>query len=242
MDNIKIWLNKQNKIISIPIDYKDIKSIRLKVDRDGEVKISAPFSVNLKTIYDFVKSKSSWIDNKTQEISSYKRQNNITSITDNCLICILGFDYTVILRKSSKNHVNINENYIIVNCKDITDQALIKTHLELFLRKALLKTVEEYTEKWCNIIHDKHIIVNHITIRRMKTLWGSCNGKRKKISINYYLYQTGPCNIEYIVLHELLHYVIPNHSKDFYNLLDKYMPDWKARKKELSGIIYNVNI
>lgn len=242
MDNIKIWLPKQNKKISIPIDYKDIKSIRLKVDRDGKVKISAPFSVNLKTIYDFVLSKAKWLDNKVYEISSYQRQNNITSISDNSLIRILGSDYIVILRTAQKNHINIEDNYIIIYSGNISDQALIKKHLEIFLRKALLQIVNEYIKKWCNLIKDKRIVVNRVNIRRMKTLWGSCNRKKQKITINYYLYQTIPHNIEYIVLHELLHFIVQNHSKDFYNLLNKYMPDWKERKKGLSYIRYNTNI
>ena len=77
MENINIWLEKQNNTISIPIDYKDIKSIRLKVDRDGQVKISAPDSVSYIRIYDFVHSKSSWLDNKLYEVSSYQQKNNI---------------------------------------------------------------------------------------------------------------------------------------------------------------------
>ncbi len=72
-----------------------------------------------------------------------------------------------------------------------------------------------------------------ITLRKMKTLWGSCSPDRGIITFNQYLTKAKPACIEYVVLHELVHFLYPNHSKQFYNFLSSHMPDWKDRKQIL---------
>ena len=72
-----------------------------------------------------------------------------------------------------------------------------------------------------------------IQVRKMKTLWGSCSVNRGVITFNQYLLKAKPACIDYVVLHELVHFIYPNHSKQFYDFLSIYMPDWKERKKVL---------
>jgi predicted metal-dependent hydrolase len=69
----------------------------------------------------------------------------------------------------------------------------------------------------------------------MQTLWGSSNPRRNTISLNFYLLKARKPCIEYVVLHELVHFLYPNHSKAFYNFLTLYMPDWKNRKQILDN-------
>ena len=67
----------------------------------------------------------------------------------------------------------------------------------------------------------------------MKTLWGSCSRKRGIINLNYYLYKAPiPC-IEYVILHEITHFLHHYHNKDYYDCLTIYMPEWKERKKQI---------
>ena len=72
-----------------------------------------------------------------------------------------------------------------------------------------------------------------VSVRKMKTLWGSCSVNRGIITLNFYLIKAGIPYIDYVVLHELTHFLYPNHSKQFYMFLSNYMPDWKERKQVL---------
>ena len=65
----------------------------------------------------------------------------------------------------------------------------------------------------------------------MRTRWGSCNKAKGYINLNLDLITKKKEFIEYVVLHELAHLVYANHSKDFYALISKHMPDYKARIK-----------
>ena len=71
-------------------------------------------------------------------------------------------------------------------------------------------------------------------LRVMKTCWGVCHCSKATITFNTLLGLKDEDCIEYIVVHELCHLIEPSHSKRFYALMDKYMPDWKQRNKKLN--------
>lgn len=73
-----------------------------------------------------------------------------------------------------------------------------------------------------------------ISVRRMKTRWGSCTTKTGSIRINLDLIHYPDSCLDYILLHELLHIRVPNHGPKFKALMTRYMPDWKERRKLLS--------
>ncbi|MDL2219063.1 M48 family metallopeptidase [Ruminococcaceae bacterium OttesenSCG-928-O06] len=72
-----------------------------------------------------------------------------------------------------------------------------------------------------------------LRVREMKTRWGSCNVKKRRITLNTRLAMMPRAAQEYVVLHEYVHFLHPNHQAGFYAELARLMPDWKARKKLL---------
>ena len=96
-------------------------------------------------------------------------------------------------------------------------------------KEELLLRISNYIEKY-ELLMNTH--VNEICLRKMKTLWGSCEFKIAKIKFNSYLYYMSDYFLEYIVVHEMTHLFIPNHSKRFYAMVKKYLPDYKDRWKE----------
>ena len=74
-----------------------------------------------------------------------------------------------------------------------------------------------------------------IKFRNMKTMWGNCRPARGIITLNSRLADKPRECVEYVVLHEFAHFIYPNHSKQFYELVEMYMPDWRERRKCLNG-------
>ncbi|MDD2537979.1 MAG: M48 family metallopeptidase [Bacteroidales bacterium] len=73
------------------------------------------------------------------------------------------------------------------------------------------------------------------TVRDMHTRWGSCSLKTRRITLNLKLFhKADPC-VEYVIVHELCHLIHPDHGKEFYALLEKELPDWKSRRKQLKA-------
>ena len=74
-----------------------------------------------------------------------------------------------------------------------------------------------------------------VRIRTMKSCWGSCLVNKGIITLNRKLLMKPRECIEYVVVHELCHFVHPNHSKQFYGFMEQFMPDWKERRAYLNG-------
>ncbi len=99
--------------------------------------------------------------------------------------------------------------------------------------KAIITSqLNRFIPKWEDILKVK---VNAFTIRAMTTRWGSCNTLKKRITINLNLIHKSETCLEYVVLHELLHLIEANHSKRFYALMEKHMPEWKTIQAELEA-------
>ena len=74
-----------------------------------------------------------------------------------------------------------------------------------------------------------------LRVRTMKSCWGSCLVNKGIITLNRKLLMKHRECIEYVVVHELCHFIHPNHSKEFYKFMEQFMPDWKERKGRLNG-------
>lgn len=68
---------------------------------------------------------------------------------------------------------------------------------------------------------------NGWTVRDMHTRWGSCNTRTHHLNFSLMLATRSDTELDYVILHELVHTVVPGHGKDFYALMDRFMPGWK---------------
>ena len=73
-----------------------------------------------------------------------------------------------------------------------------------------------------------------LRVRTMKSCWGSCLVNKGIITLNRKMLMKPRECIEYVVVHELCHFIHPNHSKQFYGFMEQFMPDWKERKRRLN--------
>lgn len=106
------------------------------------------------------------------------------------------------------------------------------SHTEIDRQKLLLrKEVEQLIKKWEPIMQ---VSVSGITIRQMKTRWGSCNVKTHHININLALAKKPPECLEYVVVHEMTHILEPSHNQVFWGYMTQFYPNWKRVRKYLN--------
>ena len=85
--------------------------------------------------------------------------------------------------------------------------------------------------------HSRKIIgveVNECRVRKMKTKWGSCNVEAGRIWINLELIKKPQHCLEYIIVHEMVHFLEHHHNDSFISLLGELMPNWRSYKDELN--------
>lgn len=93
----------------------------------------------------------------------------------------------------------------------------------------------ELCQRYYPIIEQYGFAFPEVKIREMTSRWGSCRPTKGRITLNSKLLDKPRDAMEYVVLHELAHFVYPNHSKAFYQFIETYMPDWKDRERKLKS-------
>ncbi|OWT32587.1 hypothetical protein BGI41_06910 [Methanobrevibacter sp. 87.7] len=221
--------------IPITIERKKIKNMYLRVlPPNGEIKISAPLSISQKDIIKFANSKSDWIKNKQEKVikeSEKAKKRQIKYITGETHY-LWGKPYTLqIIKKNKKyNNVFIDNNKIYLPVKENSSfENRQKTMIEWY-REEIKQKIPEILETCIKIVGKRP---NEWRVKNMKTRWGTCNVQKKRIWINLQLCKKSPECLKYVLIHELTHLYIPNHGKDFKNLMNQFYPNWKETKNLL---------
>ena len=110
-----------------------------------------------------------------------------------------------------------------------TEAAGVEVLTDAQIKELKAKARVVLTEKTRQFSEIMGLKYNRITITGAKTRYGSCSS-HGNISYSYLLMQKDERAIDYVVVHELSHLVHMNHSKEFYALIEKYLPDYKIRK------------
>ncbi len=233
MEEITRFIKENNEIIKYTITRKKVKRLNLRI-RDGIVKVTTPYHLNEKEIIKFVESKSKWIYENVKKQEKLNKKINI-AISDGDVIFHLGEKYKLEIIKNSKNFVKLDSinKKILIHTKDTENKEFNKNILENFQRmeaKTYFNIILKETYK--KIMH-LGISYPKMTIRKMKTRWGSCSYYKNRITINFHLIKQPIELIELVILHELIHFIHPNHSKEFYKIHKELMPDYKERESEL---------
>ena len=118
---------------------------------------------------------------------------------------------------------------------DITDDKIYvydEKSLDKYLNKNIYDIYSERLNYWYNVF-EEDIPVPNLKIRKMTSRWGVCNIRNHNVTLNYMLYKYDICCLDYVIVHELSHFIHPNHSSEFWNLVGKYYPKYKECRKML---------
>ncbi len=200
---------------SIQISKKKIKNIYLKISADNEIKLSAPSYFSDKKIDEFIYSKKEWIK-KHYNPNFDKNETKIFGTRFDILINITLKDEKVLI---INNQLNLFVNKI-ENKDKILDE---------YYKSELIKLIGKYTKRYSEMME---LDFEHtFKLKSMKSLWGVNHYNKKEIVYNLKLIHIKKEFVEYVVAHELSHFTHQNHSKNFYNYLSEYVPDYKEKRK-----------
>ena len=211
--NIKI----NNKIYNVEIIYKINKNMYLRIKDDLKIVVTAPLKISEKKIQKFVESNIDYISKviiQKEEVLA-KKQDKFQYLGKLYDICY------------------INERKIFLG----EEKALIgkNVNIDNWYKKNAIEVFENYYNScFQNFKEAKYKPL--LKIRKMKGKWGVCNITNKTITLNLELIKLNPKYLIYVIYHELCHLKHPNHSKDFWALVKKYVPNYKQIKKEMKNV------
>lgn len=194
--------------------YKNVKYARLKIDKNSNITVSLPYNYPESMVLEFLETNLTWLKDRV------KRQRSL----------VLPVDKTMLLGKIYTLKFDENFKEIMINDDEIYAPNLDRfmKFKKAFSKDEFIKTIQIYAP----LIGRE---INKVTVRDMKTRFGSCNTKKGYINLALNLIEKSPELIECVVLHELAHLLYPHHQKSFYDFLLEVMPDYKEREKRLKN-------
>ena len=210
------------------IEKKHIKNIYLRLE-GNVIHASCPYYVPNYEVYKFIESKKNWI--YKVYIYNMNKPKNIYLYRGGDIFYIFGEEYKII-RSIGKLNVSINDSTIYFSYKDDSAESIKALYKQL--DKVLLNKAKDYFEAHRTMLSDYgYIDIPEIKARIMTSKWGVCYTKNNKITINSYLIHYPFDCLEYIMVHEMTHFIIPNHSKRFYEIVSNNMPNYKEADSKL---------
>jgi len=211
----------------IKVVRKNIKNVYMRVLRNGEIVVSSPKLMPGEALRDFVSSKGEWLKKAVERAE--ERQAEKCDLFDGGRIFILGKEYCLHVVSGKRNEFYVDGNTVNVSVKGCASEENIKGIVLSAYRQMLEEILPEMIEG-CQT--KSGITASEWRLKNMKTRWGSCNTKKKRIWLSVWLASKKYEFIEAVMLHELTHIKEKGHGKGFYALLEGYCPDYRKIVKD----------
>lgn len=228
--------NKTNQVISYTIDKNFSGNLAISIV-DGQVAISAPWYVSNRKINQVILDKKNWI---LQKLAEYEEKNNAKrSLLEKNKVMVFGEDYNLKIsyKMISSPELNLGNKVVNINLpfkyRNIDNTKIVNLILEKFYNRLAEKEVEKVMEK--NRVSLK-MAPNDYKIQKMTNYLGRYIEDKKIIIINPEIVKYNRDILEYIILHEFCHLKYKTHGKNFYKIIENYIPNYKDIESNIKGM------
>lgn len=231
------------------VERKPIRGMHIYVKPpNGTVLVTAPTFVPDSEIRSFVESKAAWIRKSVERVQKTAAPDTLR-YQDGDVVSVWGKPFVLQSIPGKRYSLKLTPNPKTRNCFtgeekwSVPGTALLTAPADstaeqrkaFFLRWYRQQTkdrLETAVPAWMSYTG---LSCSGWKVRKYKARWGSCNTGTKELTFHALLSREAPECLDYVIMHELCHTVIPNHGKEFHALETKYMPDWKRIRKRLNG-------
>lgn len=225
-------VNIKGNLLPVKVSWKKMTQVRLKVFPSSEIRLSVPIDTPDEWIEQFLREKTVWIEGKLDLFDQTKAIEKEGHIVSGTSTRILGRQLTIHVIPAKAKQIAVDDTELLIYTTE-ADQEKINRQFENWWQKSAKLYFQDVLSQVYPAFVKHGVDQPKICVKKMKTLWGSCSRNHGIINLNYYLYKASKPCVEYVILHEMTHFLFPHHDKNFYDFLTIYMPDWQERKKQL---------
>lgn len=219
--------------IDIDVIYKDIKNLHIGVYPPfGRVRVAAPTRLDNEQVRLAVIQRLPWIRKRRAELRAAERQSEREMVTGESHYLWGQRLRLKVVERPGRAHFEVEGARLLLYAPAGTAPERRRKLLDIWYRAQLRATIPDLVAKWEPVLA---VSVPQWSIRRMKTKWGSCNRETRHIWLNVELAKKHPDCLEYIVVHEMAHYLERGHGDRFAALMDGFLPSWRARREQLNA-------
>ncbi len=213
----------QVKGYTIYVEHKNIKNMYLKVKKNGDILVSAPNKVSLAQVEKFILTKLSWLSQKVNQLPKQKS-------TDVHTFKLLGAQVQIVEAVGVKTNVKLTKEALVITSPKKLDEAKKQQLLASYAQQLLETIVLQYVNQYRQQLEGVPRCVE-IKYRKMTSTWGVCRPTRQCVTFNKNLIHERLAFIEYVVVHELCHFMHPHHQRPFYEAVASVLPHYESCRR-----------
>lgn len=219
--------------LTVEVVRKNIKNLHLGVyPPNGRVRVAAPLVVSDEAVRLAVIGKLGWIKRQQAKFADQPRQSQREMVNGESHY-FLGQRYRLrVLAYTGPPRIRCSgADFLDLFVRPETTVAQRQRVLENWYREQLRGRIPPLLEQWQPVLG---VAAAEWGIKKMKTRWGSCNIRARRVWFNLELAKKPARCLEYVVVHELVHLLERNHNDRFKALMDRHLPTWRTCREELN--------
>jgi predicted metal-dependent hydrolase len=220
--------------VVIQLTRKAVKHAHLTVHPPaGRVTLVAPPRMRFEVARAYAISKLAWIRKQQSALKEQAREAPRRFVTRESHQLWGRRHLLSVVEREEKPSVVLDYRRIKLTVRPGSDLAKRAQVMHEWHKALLHAEIPPLIEQWERRLG---VRVSAYFLQRMKTKWGSCNPKSRSIRLNTELVKKPKDLVEYVVVHEMLHLLVPSHDERFVALLDRHYPAWREARDELNAL------
>lgn len=226
------WFKWGRRRIAYRVSRNNRRRLKIAVAPSGTVFVTAPFDAADDEIHDRVRRKGGWIVAQLEDFEQYRPRTTPRQLISGETHLLRGAQYRLRVRESRTSRIFVSGDRIVIETPYAESLRYKATLLNHFYRLEAHSEFPHRLQAASPLFASEGIKPPKLLIRPMSKRWGSYTAKGNLV-LNLDLIRTPVQCIDYVIVHELAHAVVPNHGPKWRQLMDKAMPDWRDRKRKL---------
>jgi predicted metal-dependent hydrolase len=225
-----------NQRIDYTLAFRSRRTIGFAVRPDGTVRVTAPAGVPLNWVQQQVLKKADWILKHQEAFRQRAPLAPVRRYEAGALHYYSGEAYPLVFTETAKPSVVLRDSQLHIGSHTplVPEAAAALLH-KWYAREAAAHFAASFARVWPRFAEFR-LPPPALLVRNMRTRWGSCTPSTNRIRLSVDLVRASPGCIDYVLLHECCHLLVPDHSRAFYELQTRLMPEWKRWKTELNKL------
>lgn len=207
-------------------------TLGLTVRPDKTVSVRVPLRTSVRSTREFVADRAEWILKVWKRLDAQPSRHEQSSCSG-ALFMFHGERFQLIFETGTPLSLQIRDNFLVMTSADLLSEADVGRMIDSWYRKQAARIVTERSSACHYMMRSEEIPLPPITLRSMKTRWGSYSYRTGRITLNINLVKTPPACLDYVIIHELCHIKLRHHGPDFWQLVARYQPDYLLLRRQL---------
>ena len=212
------------------------RTMAITIRPDRTVSVRVPLRTSVKEVRSFVTHRAEWVLKVLKKLNARSVQGRQTYSRGSDFM-YRGEIFKLELTKGLSRSIQLHDGLLMLTTPEILPEDTVRKMINTWYRKQALIIFKER----CTVCHQMMLAeclpLPPITVRTMKTRWGSYSYHTQRISLNQKLINAPPECLDYVIIHELCHIKVRHHGADFWRMVSRYVPDYLKIRRQLNQYI-----